>query len=61
MDLGIPAIATSMANMETSQEMAIGTVRRAIGHTEMVGEAIAMMMESMAQITGEGMNVNVTV
>ncbi|MCL1862041.1 MAG: YjfB family protein [Defluviitaleaceae bacterium] len=61
MDLGIPAMATSMANMETSQELNIGMMRRAIDQTAMVGEQLIQMMESMtAQMTGAGMNINIT-
>ncbi|MCL2199197.1 MAG: YjfB family protein [Defluviitaleaceae bacterium] len=61
MDFGIPAIATSMANMETSQELNIGMMRRAIDQTAMVGEQLMQMMESMtAQMTGAGNNINIT-
>jgi hypothetical protein len=58
MDFGIASVATSLANMETAQEISMGTMRRAIEQTEMIGEQLVQMMQAMAQITGEGLNVN---
>ena len=41
------AVATAQTNMQTAQTMQIGSVRRAIDQTEMVGEALVNMMQSM--------------
>jgi|GEM_PF-1679716 len=65
MDFGIAALATAQANMETGQELGVGMIRRALDQTEMLGAQIAQMMQEMtamtAQMTGEGMNINLLV
>lgn len=65
MDFGLAAIATSQANIETAQDLGVGMVRRALDQTEMIGAQIVQMMQEMtqmtAQMTGEGMNINLSV
>ncbi|MCL2839536.1 MAG: hypothetical protein FWE05_02095 [Defluviitaleaceae bacterium] len=47
MDFGLPAVATTMANMETAQTMSIGSVRRGLDQIEQVGAALMDMMQNM--------------
>ena len=60
-EMDIAQASMNLASSETIRGFGFGMMRKSMDQMEQVGELFAQMMQEMAQVTGQGVNIDIRV